>query len=299
MAARKESRMKSLLTACVSILALVLPAGAQVPSGGLVDVYIVKVKPEKRADFDAIGKKLVDANQKYKGDSWIAYSVEYGDQNTVMFSSIRDNYAAIDKGSQVFMDAMKEGYGPNFMKIFQDMNTCTMSSRAEVRRRRMDLSWNVPSDTADLEKSVGQSRWLRTLTVRVRQGHGPAYEESVKGVKAGFEKSPTRATVLTSQSAAGQPGSVYYFSSFLKSLGDLDAQMGGPTLPELMGADAFAKLQKSGADDVLTSEWTISRILPELSNPPEGIANADPAFWHPAPKSPAAKPAKAKTPAGD
>src|SRR5260370_12102801 len=148
-----------------------------------------------------------------------------------MFSSVRDNYAAIDKGSQVFMDAMKEGYGPKFMKIFQDMNTCTMSSRAEVRRRRMDLSWNVPSDTADLEKSVGQSRWLRTLTVRVRQGHGPAYEESVKGVKAGFEKSPTRATVLTSQSAAGQPGSVYYFSSFFKSPAHLDAPLYGPTLP--------------------------------------------------------------------
>src|SRR5262249_50570146 len=141
-----------------------------------------------------------------------------------------------------------------------------------------------------------QARWLRTLTVRVRQGHGQAYEESVKGVKAGFERSPARPTVLVSQVAAGQPATVYYFASFLKSLGDVDTQ--GPPLRELMGSEAYAKYQKSGSDDVAFSEWTVSRLLPELSNPPEGIANADPAFWRPAAKSPS-KPAKGKTPAGD
>jgi hypothetical protein len=289
--------MKSLFTVS-ALLAFVGTAEAQAPPAGLIDVYVVKVKPEKRADFDLLGKKIAEANHKYKGDNWIAYSAEYGDQNTVTFSSVRDNYAAIDKGGQAFMDAMKEGYGPNFMKLLQDSNAYAVSSRAEIRRRRMDLSWNVPGDTAEIEKLVGQSRWLRTLAVRVRQGHGQSYEESMKGVKAGFEKSPARPVVLASQLAAGQPGVTYYFSSFLKALGDLDAQA-GPPLRELMGSEAFAKYQKSGTDDVIFSEWTISRILPELSNPPEGIANADPAFWRPAPKNPASKPVKAKTPSGD
>lgn len=288
--------MKSLLTVLLA-LAFAGAADAQSAPTGLIDVFVVKVKPEKRSDFDVFSKKMAEANHRYKGDNWIAYETEYGDQNTVTFSSVRENYAAIDKGGQAFLDAMKEGYGPNFMKLLQDSNTYTLSSRAEIRRRRLDLSWNVPGDLPEIEKYVGQSRWLRTLTVRVRQGHGPAYEESMKGVKAGFEKSPARATVLASQLAAGQPGVVYYFSSFLKALGDLDAQAGAPPLRELMGSEAFAKYQKSGADDVIFSEWTIARILPELSNPPEGIANADPAFWRPAPKT--SKPAKAKTPAGD
>jgi len=116
----------------------------------------------------------------------------------------------------------------------------------------MDLSWNVPGDDAEMEKLVGRSRWLCTLAVRVRQG-----------VKGGFEKSPARPIVLDSQLAAGQPGVTYYFSSFLKALGDLDTQAGAP-LRELMGSEAFAKYQKSGADDVISSEWTISRILPEF-----------------------------------
>ena len=274
-------------------------AEAQAPPSGLIDVFIVKVKPEKRADFDAFSKKIADANRKYKGDSWIASAVEYGDQNTVMFSSVRDNYAAIDQASQAFMDAMKEGYGPNFMKLLQDGNGSMLSSRAEIRRRRMDLSSNVPSDPAELAKYVGQSRWLRTLMIRVRQGHGPAYEDSIKVMKAAMEQSPTRRTVLASQAAVGQTGFVYYFSTFLKSLGDLDTLAAAPPLRQLMGEEGFAKYQKSGMEDILGGDVTVSRILPELSNPPEGIANADPAFWRPAAKTPASKPAKAKTPARD
>ena len=195
------------------------------------------------------------------------------------------------------MDAMKEGYGPNFMKLLQDSNAYAVSSRAEIRRRRMDLSWNVPGDTAEIEKLAGQSRWLRTLAVRVRPGHGQSYEDSMKGVKAGFEKSPARPIVLASQLAAGQPGVTYYFSLFLKALGDLDTQAGAP-LRELMDSEAFAKYQKSGADDVISSEWTISRIPPELSNPPEGIANADTAFWRPAPKKSGAKTGEGKDAVG-
>jgi hypothetical protein len=282
---------------CVLTFALARSAGAQAPPSGLIDVTIVKVKPDKRADFDALNKKIREANRKNKGDTWIAYSVEYGDQDTIMFGSVRENYAAIDKGLQGFMDSLKEAYGPSLPKLLQDYSNCIISSRAEVRRRRMDLSWNVPTDPAELNKRVGQSRWIRTLTVRVRSGHGPSYEDSIKGVKAGFEKSPLHTTVLASQAAAGQPATVYYFSTFLKGLGDVDAQASGPPLKELMGEEAYSRYQKTGADDVITAEWTMSRLLPELSNPPEDIANADPSFWKPAAKSPAAKPVKPKTPA--
>ena len=76
--------MKSPYTVC-ALLAFVGTAEAQAPPAGLIDVFVVKVKPEKRADFDAVAKKIAEANHKYKGDNWIAYSVEYGDQNTVTF----------------------------------------------------------------------------------------------------------------------------------------------------------------------------------------------------------------------
>ncbi|MBI3665952.1 MAG: hypothetical protein HY236_06965 [Acidobacteria bacterium] len=39
---------------------------------GYLDIAVVKVRPEKRAEFDAINKKMADANRKNKGDNWIA-----------------------------------------------------------------------------------------------------------------------------------------------------------------------------------------------------------------------------------
>jgi hypothetical protein len=254
----------------------------QTPTG-YVDVYVVKVKPEKRADFDAIGKKVADANRRHKGDNWLAYSIEYGEQNTVIFSSLRDNYASIDKATETFMGAMKESYGPAFMKVFQDMNNCTQSSRGELRRRRQDLSWNIPPDPAALSKYIGESKWLRLLTARVRPGHGADYEDNVKAVKTAFEKASVRRPVLVSQAVVGMPATTYYFSSFYKSLTDMDAAQGAQTLQELMGASVYGAYQKSVADHTLGSEWSIARIVPELSNPPEEIASAMPGFWRPKP----------------
>lgn len=270
--------------------ALAVTAHAQAPSG-IVDVFAVKVKPEKRADFDAVGKKIADANRKHKGDNWIAYGTEYGEQNTVFFASVRENYAGIDKATEAFMGAMKESYGPTFMKLFQDMSNCMVSSRGEVRRRRMDLSWNVPGDQAAVEKMVGQSRWMRFITIRVRPGHTNSYEETIKALKAGFEKGPNKVPGLVSQSAAGTPNGTYYVTTFAKSLADYDPMPNAPSLQEMLGQRGFAMFNKSSTEDVITTEWDIARLLPELSNPPAGIVSADPDFWTPKPPPPAKKPA--------
>lgn len=288
--------MQALLKTVAITMLAAGAAGAQMPSG-IVDVFIVKVKPEKRGDFDITGRKVADANRKNKGDHWVAYSVEYGDQNTVIFSAVRDNLAAIDTATDAFMGAIKESYGPNFMKLFQDMNNCSTSSRAEVRRRRPDLSWNMPAGTPDIEKHVGGSKWLRYLTVGTRPGHSLAYEDTIKTLKAGFEKGPNKIPTFVSQSSAGQPSGVYYFTTFGKSLGDFDSPAGSPGLRELLGSSGYEQYQKSSKEDVLAAEWTIARIVPELSNPPDGIAAANPEFWRPKPAAAPKPAAKPKAPA--
>lgn len=285
------------LTNVVSITAMLAASAAGQSPSGYVESYIVRVKPEKRAEFDAIAKKMADANRKYKGDHWLTYSIEYGEQNTVIFSSVRESFASIDTASGAFMSAMKEGYGPQFMKLFQDMNNCSTSARGEVRRRRPDLSWNLPGDASGISKYVGESKWMRLLTVRVRPGKTADYEEIVKSLKSAFEKGSPRTATFVSQWSVGQPTGTYYFSSFAKSLGDLDARQATP-LRELMGADAYQRYQKAISEDTFTSESTIARIMPELSNPTPEIASANPDFWTPkataAPK-PKTKPAPAKT----
>src|SRR5437867_903925 len=120
-------------------MALLLSATAagQAPEGFL-DVLLVKVKPEKRTEFDAIVKKMVDANRKNKGDTWLASEITYGEGNTVNFTSIRANYDGIEKGFVSFMGALSKAYGQAAAgKIFQDFSNCIVSSRSELRRRRM------------------------------------------------------------------------------------------------------------------------------------------------------------------
>ncbi len=50
---------------------LCVAAYAQMPNQYL-DVNIARVKPDKRAEFDAVCKKMVEANRKNHGDTWVA-----------------------------------------------------------------------------------------------------------------------------------------------------------------------------------------------------------------------------------
>jgi hypothetical protein len=248
---------------------------------GYLDVLVCKVKPEKRADFDAILKKMADANRRHKGDTFIITNTEYGEGNTVTFISTRPNYAAIEQGMAAFEGAMKEGFGmPAAQKIDQDFNSCLISSRAEVRRRRWDLAINPPGDAAAFAKLIGQARWLRTVAVTVRPGRVDDFEGQARLLKSGLEKT-AGPTLLVSQSVAGQHNTVFYFSSLQTSLAGLDTAQ--PPLREILGEEGYRMFQKGSAENVLATDTTLSRFLPELSNPPKEIADASPDFWNPKP----------------
>ena len=94
---------------CLTLfLTVAIPGQAQ---EGFLDVLVVKVKPEKRSEFDAIVKKMVDANRKHKGDVWLTAETAYGESNTVHFTSLRTSYADIDKGMEGFFAAVSKTYG--------------------------------------------------------------------------------------------------------------------------------------------------------------------------------------------
>lgn len=273
-------------------LLLSVTAAGQTPEQYL-DVFNVKVKPEKRAQFDAIAKKIADANRQNKGDTWVTLETAYGEGNAVRFISTRGSYADIDKGFEAFFGALNKAFGKaGTEKIFQDFSSCTVSSQSEIRRRRWDLSSNVPADAAARSKVVGEARWVRTVIVRVRPGHRMKYEEQMRAIKAAQEKAAPKDVVYVSESVAGEQGTVYYISWFRSSLGGFD---GGASLLQLLGEGGYEKLLKVASESVQSTEVIISRILPELSNPPEDVASVAPAFWRPKPA--AAKPAAAKAPA--
>ena len=97
-------------------------------------------------------------------------------------------------------------------QLDKDFESYLASSRTELRRRRWDLSINVPSDATAVTKMIGESRWLRTVAVHVRPGKLDDFEAQVRALKTGVERTSGPAT-LVSQAVAGQRNAVFYFST--------------------------------------------------------------------------------------
>lgn len=284
--------MKTLFAALALSAALAAPAAAQAMTNEYLDYYIVKVKPEKRAEFDAIAKKIVDANRKHNGDRWLAFETSYGENNTVHFVSNRADLGSIDTAMEAFMKAMKDSYGPGFESIFQEMNNCVVSSRSELRRRRWDLS-SMPGGDEAYTKYLGEARWIRTTAVRIRPGHAAQYEEMATMLKDAAERMNPDNIRLVSQVVAGQAAGTYYAATLRPSLGAWDDKT--PTAKELLGDEGYERYLKVVAESVISSETMIGRLLPELSNPPDEVVNITRDFWTPKPTTVTA--ARAKQPA--
>jgi hypothetical protein len=285
-------KLRAMWTAVVLGLLATLAAGQAQEQ--YLDVYTVQVKPEKRAEFDAIAKKIGAANRQNKGDAWLAAETVYGQGDRVSFISIRQGYGDAEKATGAFYEAMQKTYGkPGTDKIFQDFSQCLVSSRTEFRRRRWDLSSNAPTNPAAMVKLLGNSRWLRTAAVHVRPGQVAAFEALLKDVKVAREKASPPVTTLVSQAVAGQEGTVFYVTTLQDSLAGFDTV---PTIQQTLGEEGYARYLKTVAEVVADSETVINRFLPELSNAPEEVAAIAPDYWRP--KTVVAAGAKAKTAKG-
>jgi len=261
--------------------------------GDYLEVYIVKVKPEKIADFQVLARKWADANRRFNGDRWLATQSVFGEGGVYVFTSLRQDYADIEKNSETGMVAVNKAFGKEAtLKMLHDWESCLEWSRSELRRRRPDLSRKAPTDMDSYAKLIGDSRVLRTTAVHVRPGHIADFEALMKEAKEAGEKAANTQPVLVSQVVEGSKGTTFYVTSLRGSLGGFDKN---PTIREILGEDRFKKYLQVSAESVEGSESALYRFSPELSNPTEEIVKVAADFWHPkavmasaAPKSKAA-----------
>jgi len=283
---------KAFLAAVVAVC-LVAPLIAQ-NVGDYLDVYYVQLKPDKTAQFDALAKKIAEANRHNNGDTWLAMETVYGENNRIAFISTRASYGDIDKAGDVFMAAMNKAFGKDTAeKMLNEWNSYLEESRSELRKRRWDLSWKAPMDPAAYAKFIGETRVLRTTAVHIRPGHVPDFEAMWKEVKAAEEKAPNTQPVLVSQVIEGGKGATFYISGLRPGLAGFD---NNPTLKEILGEGAYNKYQQGIAENIESTQSTLYRYSAELSNPPQAVVAAAPDFWNPKTTTAAkAAPAKAKT----
>ena len=266
------------LWALIVIVCLAAPAAVRA-QGDYLDVFIAKVKPEKVADFQALTKKFADANRRFNGDRWLASEAVYGEGNVYQFTSTRKDYADIDKVNEAEMLAANKAFGKDAaQKIGQDWTNCLVWSRTELRHRRWDLSRKAPKDAEAYAKFIGESRLLRSTAVHIRPGRVADFEALMKDVKEAGEKNPDTQPVFVSQVVEGGKGATFYLSTLRSSMGGFDHN---PTAKEILGDEGFKKLQQIVAETYETTESTLYRFVPELSNPPDDVAKVASDFWRP------------------
>ena len=247
--------------------------------GDYLDVYFVKVKPEKIGEFNTIAKKVVEANRRNNGDRWVATETMYGEGDTFAFVSTRQDYAQIENAYGAFMGALQKAYGKEGAeKMLHDWENCLAASRSELRLRRRDLSVRAPADAAAELRFIGGSRVVRTITVHARPGKAAELEALLKETKTAAEQAANTQPVLVSQVIEGSKGTTFYISTFRSSLGGFDKN---PTLRNILGEEGFKRHLQEVAECIQSSESALSRFSPELSNPPEELVAAAPDFWQP------------------
>jgi len=275
------------LLVCVTMIAPV----AVLAQGDYLDVYIAQVKPDKVAEFEALAKKAVDANRRNNGDQWLTLQTVYGESDTYVFVSGRQDYASIDKAGDSFFAALTKTYGKDAAnKMMHDWESCLSSSRTELRKRRLDLSRKMP-EGVDYAKFIGESRVLRTTAVHIRPGHVTDFEDFMKQYKASGEQAANAQPLLVSQVIEGGKGTTFYVTSLRPSLGGFDNNL---SMKEILGDDGYKKFLQVSSDAIEGSHSAIYRFSAELSNPPEAVMAVAPDFWNPKPTMAAHK-AKAKS----
>jgi hypothetical protein len=274
-------------------VALLLPVACCAQSKFL-DMWVGQVRSDQTAQFDALVRKMADANRKAKdkGDSWIAYQDYYGALGRTYLVSSRAGLDEITEAEAKFLGALKEFGGITPEKFSSDISRATMNAHGELHTRRWDLSFNVPKDPAESIHLLASARFLRVVTLSVKAGHTVAVEKQLGVLKRAMENAETKVPGFVSQSFAGAPGTVYSIVGVASTMGELEKR---PTAQAVMGESAYSEFSGSLGENVENIEFRIVRIIPEWSNPPKEIADADPAFWRPKPAA-APKPKAAESP---
>jgi hypothetical protein len=266
---------RSMLPVLCPGLLLAVSAAAQ-PPAQLLDILKVKVRPDKGQAYEAAIKRLVDANRK-GGDKWVAFSTEYGDSGTIYFSSIREKLADIETGFVNFEKAGKEAFGPNYPKFMADLNAMSESVSAEIRRRRWDLSVNVPADDQERMKTVATARWIRSIRIDLKPGRTPDFIDAWKPWQQELASLGPDISGWVSVTSTGTPALV--LAAYFKDMAAMDST--DAMVSKALATQTYRDFLKNTADMIVKTSWEIHRFRPELSCVPDQLADLDPGFWRP------------------
>jgi hypothetical protein len=139
--------------------------------------------------------------------------------------------------------------------------------------RRDDLSLRPRSDMSHM-------RFMEISSYHVRPGHGHEWNELVKAVKAGYEKSVHDAHWGAYELLYGGDGDSYIVLTSRASLAEVDRGFeNDKQFVAAMGEDGMKKLQEEISTAVDSVQHQLFAFSPSMSYPDDSWIKADPDFW--------------------
>ena len=221
-----------------------------------------------------------------------------GSENEVVYITPAGSFAEIEKvqrDTDKTMSGVTGAMKAELDRLNNEQPDLHSAMRDLLTVYRPELSFNPGVD-------IAQMRYFGITTVRVRPGHDAEYADYVRSVVnvARDKANLDNFHVACFQVISGAPGGTYMFFRPMKSLAELDQNVGAK-VRAAMSDDMKKEADKANAAAVIVSEGAIYAFEPSMSYVPKDMAMRDPGFWNPkppampkrAPRKQTAKPAAA------
>lgn len=285
----KKSLLLFLIVISLSAVSQVMAQSEQMSPPKVLLIVREEIKPgmmgahnRHSAEFANIFNDLQTPNHR------IAMVPVAGNENEVIYITPLESFAQLESMNRE-TDKKLEGAGGMTTAKLDRLNKEAPSLHAAMRDiftlYRPELSFNpgVP---------ISEMRYFSITTTRVRPGFDAAYAEYVqKVINVARQKAKVdNLHVAVFQVVSGAPGGTYMIFRPLRSLAELDDQI-GQKVRAAMSDDQRKDADKAVREAVMTSEVSTYAFAPRMSYVPKEFASRDAAFWHPKPEpSPKPKP---------
>lgn len=201
-----------------------------------------------------------------------------GSENEVIYITGGDSFAEIESilnATDKKMSGITGNWKTEVDRLDKEAPLLHAGMRDMLAVFRPELSYNAGVD-------VRQMRYFSITTIRVRPGHDAQYADYVQNMINVARRNAKIDTLHLAafQIISGAPNGTYMFFRPMKSLAEMDQQL-GPKVRAAMSEETRKEADRTASDALMSSETSTYRMTPGMSYMDKEFMAADPAFWTP------------------
>ena len=235
------------------------------------------------AEFVSVFNELQTPNHR------IAMAPVAGNENEVIYITPLQSFAELEGINLATVTKLEAATGKTRAKLDR------LDKEGPLLHSAMRDMWGLyrPDISFNPGVPIQQMRYFVITTIRVRPGMDQRFAEyAMKLINAARKAKVDNYHTAIFQIGSGAPAGTYLIFRPMKSLSELDAQV-GVKVRAAMGDDQRKDIDKDVSEIVISSESSTYAFAPRMSYVPKEFAAVDPDFWNPKPEM-AAKPKPGK-----